>query len=146
MSSNQTFYLTRAALAPPLSAGCLPKVSSSPRFSWLSCESRIPQISAALPCPGRLQGQTAAGDERNEAALIPPVNLCLLPATTRAREKWPRVLHSLVYGFVLYPCFLQPRIIKQGIHLKYICHQKLPNNLIILPLMRLWALLEFRHS
>lgn len=80
------FYLKWAALAPALWATCLPEPFSCPRFLLLSCESCIPWIDAALPCPGRVQGQTAAGGGRNEAPLIPTVNLCSLPATTR--ELW----------------------------------------------------------
>lgn len=81
------FYLKWPAPALALRASCLPEAFSSPRFLLLSCESCIPWIDAALPCPGRLQGQTAAGGGRNEASLIPTVNLCLLLATTRGLWK-----------------------------------------------------------
>lgn len=81
------FYLTWAALALALWACCLPEVFSSPRFLLLSYESYISWIDAALPCPGRLQGQTAAGGGRKEASLIPTVNLFLLLATARGLWK-----------------------------------------------------------
>lgn len=110
VSSNYLcFYLTWAALALPLSAGCLPEVFSSPRFLLLSYESCIPQIDAALPYPGRLQGQTAAGGGRNEASLIPPVNLCLLPQLPEGYRKVAKNFAPIsvwIKRFVLYLCFL----------------------------------------
>lgn len=55
-SSTLCSDLTQTTLALPVSACCLPEVSSSPKFLLLSYESYIPSIGAALSYAGRLQG------------------------------------------------------------------------------------------